>query len=241
MKYFLTFGGPTIGYRNRVNQVTNDIKKFNIFDNIFGFNDDILKQDKIFWQKHGHFLESNRRGYGYWLWKSYLVNKIINKMNDGDILLYCDTGCEFNINGKNRLEEYLEIVKNSESGILTFYLKYPEYEWTKNDLFENLNCSDEIKNSKQNMATIFFIKKCANSVEFLKKWYETCCNYNLINDSPSISSNHPEFKEHRHDQSVLSCLCKIYNSEKISDETWFYPNWEVDGAKYPIWAKRNRG
>lgn len=241
MKYFLTFGGPTQGYRNRVKQVVNDIKIFNIFDYIFGFNDDILKQDKVFWQTHGNFLETNKRGFGYWLWKSYLVNKIINKMNDGDILFYCDAGCEFNINGKKRLEEYLEIVENSESGILTFYLTHTEYVWTKNDLFESLNCSDEIKNSKQNMSGIFFIKKCANSVEFLRKWYETCCNYNLINDSPSISSNHPEFKEHRHDQSILSCLCKIYNSEKISDETYFEPNWEKDGANYPIWAKRNRG
>ncbi len=108
--------------------------------------------------------------------------------------MYCDAGCEFNINGKNRLEEYLEIVKNSESGILTFYLSYLEYEYTKNDLFENLNCSDKIKNSKHNIATIFFIKKCANSIEFVQKWYETCCNYNLINDSPNITQNHQEFK-----------------------------------------------
>lgn len=162
-------------------------------------------------------------------------------MNNGDILLYSDVGCEFNINGKNRLEEYLEIVKNSESGILTFYLTLPEYSWTKNDLFKSLNCSNEIKNSNQNIATVFFIKKCSNSVEFLRKWYETCCNYHLINDSPSISSNHPDFQEHRHDQSVLSCLSKIYNSEKILDETYFVSNWEKDGAKYPIWAKRNRG
>jgi hypothetical protein len=48
-------------------------------------------------------------------------------------------------------------------------------------------------------------------------------------------------KEHRHDQSILSCLCKIYNSEKLSDETYFEPYWEVDGVKYLIWAKRNRG
>ena len=59
MKYFLTFGGPTQGYRNRVKKVVNDIKIFDIFDYIFGFNDDILKQDKVFWQTHGYFLETN--------------------------------------------------------------------------------------------------------------------------------------------------------------------------------------
>ena len=162
-------------------------------------------------------------------------------MNEGDILLYCDVGCEFNLNGKNRLEEYLKIVENSNSGILTFFLPFLEHQWTKNDLFEYLKCSDEIKNSEHNISGIFFIKKCRNSVEFMKKCYDTCCNYNLINDSPSITQNHPEFKEHRHDQSVISCLSKYYKSEKIADETYFEPYWEKDGAKYPIWAKRNKG
>lgn len=60
MKYFLTFGGPTIGYRNRVNQVVDEIEieKFNIFDKVFGFTDDILKQDKFFWQTSWSFFRS---------------------------------------------------------------------------------------------------------------------------------------------------------------------------------------
>ena len=240
MKYFLTFGGPTIGYRNRVPEVCKDISKFNIFDCIIGYNDDILKSDNIFWNQHKNFIETNRRGYGYWVWKSYLVNKTLDKMNDGDILLYCDVGCEYNINAKDRLNEYIDIVNNSESGILSFYLPYPEYEWTKNDLFKYLECSDDIKNSCQNITTFFLLKKCPNSINFANKFYETCCNYNLINDSQSITHNHKIFKEHRHDQSVFSCLCKIYNSEKIEDAS-YYINWNEAGLNSPILAKRNRG
>ena len=241
-KYFLTFGGPSENYRRRVSEVVNKVISLKLFDYVFGFTDQNLLNENTFLDTHKDFLINNTTGYGYWIWKSYLVNKVLDSMNDGDILLYCDVGCEININGIERLNEYFDIVKNSSSGILTFYL-YPllEYEWTKNDVFEYLKCSDDIKNTYHHVGGIFFIKKCENSINFAKKFYETCCNYNLLNDSPSITPNHPDFKHHRHDQSILSCLSKIYNSEKIQDETYFYPNWEKDGFNYPIWAKRNRG
>jgi len=38
----------------------------------------------------------NKRGYGYWFWKPYLILKIMKKMNAGDILHYADIGCHIN-------------------------------------------------------------------------------------------------------------------------------------------------
>ena len=59
-----------------------------------------LKKDSEFWVKHGNFIENNKRGYGYWLWKSYIVKKQLELMKEGDILLYADSGCVMNMNGK---------------------------------------------------------------------------------------------------------------------------------------------
>ena len=37
--------------------------------------DEHLKIDKLFWENHGKIIENNSRGYGYWLWKPYIVKK----------------------------------------------------------------------------------------------------------------------------------------------------------------------
>jgi len=66
-----------------------------------------------------------------------------------------------------------------------------------------------------------------------KVWYETCCNYHLLNDEPSISKNYEEFIEHRHDQSIFSIIRKKFNTYYIEDET--YP---IGIKEFPIWATR---
>ena len=37
------------------------------------------------------------RGYGYWVWQTYIHKLILSKLNEGDIYHWCDIGCHFNI------------------------------------------------------------------------------------------------------------------------------------------------
>jgi len=52
---------------------------------------------------------------------------------------------------------------------------------------------------------------CDKTRELVNRWYEFCCDYHLIDDSPSVVPNLPEFIEHRHDQAVFSLLTKKCN------------------------------
>ena len=75
-----------------------------------------MYNDKEFWKKNGDFIEKNKRGYGYWLWKSYIIKKTMDMMKDGDILLYLDSGCEINIlhhtlPNRDNLSTFIEYVK----------------------------------------------------------------------------------------------------------------------------------
>ena len=45
-------------------------------------------------------------------------------------------------------------------------------------------------------------------MDLVESWYEIGCDYHMIDDSPSVASNLPCFKEHRHDQSIFSLLTK---------------------------------
>ncbi len=219
--YFVSFANEV--YYNALQRIKKEAEQFELFDEINCFTNNDLKSIIEFWNRNGNFIENNKRGYGYWIWKPFIVLNTLKKMNDNDILVYCDAGCTLNIHAKSRFIEYLRMTKESTNGILAFDLAHIEKYFTKNDIFEYFNLDNDPKNSKQTMATSFLIKKCDSSLEFVNNWYEIMSNnYDLITDSPSISQNCLEFIDNRHDQSIFSRLCKKYNVTKINDETWHH-------------------
>lgn len=235
--YFVTFAGPTANYHNALNRICFEAEQIKTFNKIIGYNEKNLINDKKFWNKHGNFITNNRRGFGYWLWKSYLIKKTMKEMNVNDILVYADSGCSINLNGKQRLLEYFDIVNNSKFGILSFNLGHLEKTWTKMDIINYFGAHDLLETG-QLVATTFILRKCDHTVNLVKKWFNGCCEYNLIDDSPSKIPNNLSFIENRHDQSIFSILRKKLGTEIILDETYFAPNWEITGRNFPIWATR---
>lgn len=223
------------------------------FDEIILFtHKDIGKDIK---QKYGRYYYPYSRGYGYWSWKPYLLLKAVERLKEGDILLYSDLGCFFNSKGKKRLQEYFDIVEKAPSGILGFRSQeesyngmpetvYYDYEWTKGDIFDYFG----VRNNKtythttQVEATVIFIRKCDESVKFIEEWYKTICDdTSLITDQPSRSANLPGFRENRHDQSIYSILAKKYDIATLSTNEIFplNQNWSLL-EDYPIWAIRDK-
>ena len=237
--YFVTFGGGTQDFHMAVNRIVNQAKEFNIFEKIFGLTEINLKNDRYFWEKHGSFILNNPRFYGYAIWKSYIMIKLMEYIDDGDILFYSDCGCELNIRGKTRMLEYIKLVEQYDT--LAFNLNYKEKMYTKTDLFNFINASDELKDSNQIESGMIFLKKTNNNLELLNEMFnlQTVNNYHYTDDTPSLEPNDKSFIEHRHDQSCFSVLMKKYNNFTIPDETYFHPDWNK-GIKYPIWAVRNK-
>ena len=169
---FITFGGPKERFNHAVQRICNEAKQFEIFDEVYGYNDDDLKQDNNFWKKHGTFIENNSRGYGYWIWKSYLIQKKLNEIDEGDILVYADCGCELNLKGKPRFLEYIDLLdKNLKNyGIISFQMEHLEKKYTKKIIFNWFDADDEIKNSGQCIGGIQIIKKNQHSVNIINEW-----------------------------------------------------------------------
>ena len=236
-RYFITFGGPTTNYHRAVDRICREAYHSRMFDIIIGITDSNLKQDIPFWETHGTFLESNKRGSGYWLWKPYIIMRQLEQMKENDILVYADAGCAINANdeSKRRMGEYIDMVNDSEYGILSFQMGYAENTYTKADILEHLNYTE---NTGQLVGTTFVLRKCKHVIDMTKLWYDTCCTYDLINDTPSKIPNAIGFIDTRHDQSIWSVIRKKYGSITLPDETYFN-NWQRDGYKSPIWAVRN--
>lgn len=215
-KVFITFGGGSLNYIQAGYRLKTQIKNLNLFDKAFLYTDINLKKDDEFWNTHSNFINTNNRGHGYWLWKPYLIKKTMEKMNDGDILLYLDSGCEVDIKKKQIISDYFEIVKNnyiigspySSSGSLI----ETERRRTKMDLFIQLDMlDDKYVNTPQHEAGALLFYVCDKTRDLINEWYKLSCNYHLIDDSLSINKNLNGFIEHRHDQSIFSLLSKKYN------------------------------
>ena len=241
-KKFITFGGPSEVFHKNVKRICDEAKNIDFFDEIVPFTEKDLQGDVEFWNKHGNFIENNKRGYGYWLWKPFLIKKELDKLNENDILIYCDCGCEINSNGKPRLREYIDLLNHTENeyGLISFELEMPncvERKWTKRKIFEYFDCTEIMKDSAQCVGGTQIIKKNKHSTDIINNWYNIACNYDLLNDMRSDNED-CQFVENRHDQSIYSMLAKKYGSIKIKDETWAH-NWS-DCDHFPFLTKRLR-
>lgn len=76
---FLTFGSHNgcihANYIDAAVRLANQVKELKLFDEIIVYTGNNLKEDTEFWNKHSEFILNNRRGFGYWLWKPYIIKK----------------------------------------------------------------------------------------------------------------------------------------------------------------------
>jgi hypothetical protein len=92
---FLTFGDGSYSFRCAAKRIALEALKLSIFDKAIFYNFKKLQNEHPnFWKKNRDFILNNRRGAGYWIWKSFIVQEILKKLEEGDLLFYCDAGCE---------------------------------------------------------------------------------------------------------------------------------------------------
>lgn len=219
---FITFGSHN-SYIEGGKRLIKQANELNIFTESILYTPEYLKNDVEFWNSHSDFINKNQRGYGYWLWKPFIIKKAMENMNDGDILLYLDCGCELSCNKKSELLKCIDIVKTDKIvGTLTLV----EKDWNKMDLIKKLDMEKSEyldTNQRQGGTNLFLV--CEETRRLVNEWYSLGCDYHNIDDSPSNTQNLENFREHRHDQSIFSLLTKKYN---------IYSNHGLDNSIYVI-------
>ena len=191
------------------------------------------------------YLKPGVRGFGYWIWKPYIILDALKRTKEKDILLYLDMGCHLNEKGEYRFREYCEEVNYNSSGFLVTDVgsNHLERMWTKGDLFDFFHLRDrkEITETSQYQAGIIFIRKRCETVDLINEWLWVCTeHFRLVDDTPSWSSNLLGFRENRHDQSVLSLLLKQYGTSIIPiEECWTLTGWDELSKTYPILQMRD--
>jgi hypothetical protein len=245
--HFVTFGCDRRFCQSR-QRITKEAKDSGWFDKVFTYSPSDLD---------GYNKDFNRpQGAGYWWWKATVQLLALQKIDDGDFLLYLDAGFHINKHGKNIFDQYINDVRNN-SGLLAFACHLAiEKKWTKRDLFKLLDCdSPEFTESDQIASGLVIYRKNKLNIDFLKEYQKVSFIDHAINDDPSYNQNYEEFITHRHDQSIFGLLIKkifkgqnialIYNEPFYADEVNLIRNSikgnnsvDIKSLKLPFYAAR---
>lgn len=218
-----------------------------VFDTIVVADERALAEEEL--KPWRHILQPHVRGFGYWCWKPYLIEKTLRTLNPGDILLYCDAGTHLNPEGLPRFREYLHLLDESPLGVLAFdacqheQAPYLERQWNKGDTLRYFGCESrpDIADSPQVAATQIFLRYCPQALTFVKDWNAAWQHdFHLIDDSPSQTENATDFCQHRHDQSLFSLLYKLRGGVLLPWWEKYARDWDSLRA-YPLWTMRDKG
>ena len=163
----------------------------------------------------GHFMTSSllpilegSRGYSWWIWKPYIIlGHMMVACKEGDILIYSDAGQEIKASLK-------AIVNAMDEDIMFFTNGFQHSHWCKKEVaksinhqysFDNAEFNSSYPSFKQVQASFIIFHVTDKVKEFVKEWYAWSLMPGMIDNTPR-GDQFPEFREHRHDQAILTCL-----------------------------------
>lgn len=208
--------------------------------------------------KQNAALFSQPRGCGYWAFKSLILEATMRNAEDGSICIYADAGVEFIEPVQrviDRTDQDIFLFGNEHEhahwckrDIVEAVWPLPIDRQSFVDAGIQMNTPSNIvavdvdgieslyswaRFGKQAQASVIFFRVNDYTRAFVKEWLDWCLfeNGRLIDDSPSRTPNHPEFKENRHDQAILTTMAY---REGIKLHHWFvkYLEWTPGRSPY---------
>ena len=230
--HFCTFGSVP-DYSRALQTLAAEARDSGYFASITVYTQETLPAKS----RERRFMEANRRGYGYWIWKSILLEDMLEKIPEGDIVLYADAGCGISTTPAARanMAAWVSDCLTHPTHRLSFQMGHLAEVWTKADVFTALNATaDEFTKTGQHIGGIQMYQNTPENRRFLQTYKAALAadNYHYVTDAPSRVPNPACYRDHRHDQSILSLLFKIHGSANRVDH-WQDPD-------YPVMALRRR-
>jgi hypothetical protein len=176
--------------------------------------------------KWRHHLREGKKGRGYWFWKPTLVKYLISlgSIRHGDIVVWADADAWQDGAFKMKADMWSQALEAISGGVDVFAKSEPcqqgdspmgvpccEYEWTKQNIFSHFGKSWDDPHyglTSQVHAELLVLNINERTRAFLDKWEDMNAQWQLLSEEKSSEKDNPHFKEHRHDQSILSMLVK---------------------------------
>lgn len=216
-RIFITYGDT--GYESAKAKIVKEAMDTGEFDGIYTYgredlSDELLASDVI----------SIKRGGGLWSWKPDIILATMERMQDGDIIVYCDAGCT--LYPSQEWKRYWKKLENHDILAQRIFQR-TEY-WTRKELLEMFAANGENwPKCFQYQATPMF-KVSDFSKQFVREWRDLMISNPILAmdvTDEERSNQHSSFVENRHDQAIFSSLVYKYLSNLDTKEK-IYTQWE---------------
>lgn len=189
--------------------------------------------DNIAEWRHAEWAKTTR-GWGFWGWKPWLALRVLATASDGDTITYADSGSFIR---PKKWNVYWDRA-NRTDGVFFFH-QHPEHRYCKADLWakhRSLPVTPTGDRFGQIWAGAWILPVKPSTKSLLTDWAAHWDDLHMVDDSPSLEPNHPDFIEHRHDQAVLSLLVKA----RCSPDGFLSEDVECYREDSPVYAARHR-
>jgi hypothetical protein len=151
------------------------------------------------------YCEANKRGYGYWVWKPYLISMVFQKIKNNDRLFWLDAAIL-------PLQSLKSLV--FEDAFVQSNIFSDPRSWCKSSICLRLEHADSFfRNGFVPDASLIGFSKTIKAQDIVDKWLGCCQDHSLISDDKhgELPAYPLHFQDHRHDQALLGYVAMCLN------------------------------
>eukprot|EP00934_Nitzschia_sp_Nitz4_P001279 Nitzschia sp. Nitz4//scaffold317_size20466//5482//7352//NITZ4_008661-RA/size20466-augustus-gene-0.19-mRNA-1//-1//CDS//3329547530//1279//frame0 len=204
------------------------------------------------WTQHLQFRTDPKhpssQGGGYWFWKAPLIQHHLRELQlhpfQGGMesfLLYSDIDV---LDHMEWLPLFLETFLSGSYDLAIYQMKYKEVEYTSTAVLNDFcDHSSDLSGFRQHSANFMVLQNTAATRHLIDTWLNAVANYDRISGVQDSAFPVPStFKEHRHDQSMLSTLlnCKYIDSSDIYEGPTTLHDWTLQMVRLRDPTKNER-
>lgn len=211
---FTTFAST--GFEDTRDRIVKEAEFTHLFSAIFTYNEMQLSEELL---KSPTF--QIKKGYGLYSWKPDVIWKTLQKVMDGDVVVYLDAGCSI-----YPCKEWQKLFnKMCNFDVIAFNIHQRNYQWTRRSVFDYFK--DDIpynwKDLFQFGANALIVKKTPIGMDFISEWRDIMINrLDLCGDVPEeeLSLEDKRFIENRYDQTIMTALLYKYMATGKVKAVW---------------------
>ena len=201
-KHLVSFA--TDGYEASMRDLEASARKYGI-DETHLFTEEFLKGVKA-----AHPQLFAERAHGNFCWKPQVIREVLEAVEPGSWVVYCDATYEF--------QGAIDSLLDRDADVLLFRItdkQYQNSEWTAPGCLDAMEATAGEREAQQLAAGIVMVRSSSGGRQFVHEWERWCKTPECILGRG--------FAQHRHDQSVLTVLSKRYSCDVVPDITQHGP------------------
>lgn len=225
-RIYITFSGAA--YDESTAKLIEGAHRYAKADEVWVYDDWWLEhtQKEYMARNHWAFEHPHKRGFGWYIWKPYIILDAYNRAKNGDIIIFTDADTY----AVKPLDVLFDICKRDGGVMLFRAVGQWQREWCKRDCYKVMG-QDEPRyyDVPHGVARFVLVQKgSAKAKQFLEEWYQYTSDQRCNTFDPSVLGPElPGFREHRTEQAIMTNLAhkfgfRLYREASQEGERFTY-------------------